>query len=235
MENRRGILISIEGIDGSGKSTAARALKDALTDRHEVVLTKEPGATQLGKQMRELLQTRTYAVCPEAEYLLFLADRAQHFDEVVLPALKVGSIVISDRMADSSRAYQAFGRGLDDAWIKRMNGWAMKAIVPDLTIYLRIDYATAMMRLQKRNEQATVFEQEKADFFKKVIEGYETIFAGRSSVITIDACDSQAVVHKLIVEKVSVFLETADEHVREPAKLKSCCQTRATGGQGNCG
>ena len=110
---KKGTLITFEGIDGSGKSSAARALYDHLKDELPVVLTREPGGTELGRVLRTLLQNRTFDLDAKAEYLLFAADRAQHMKEIVLPALAQNKIVISDRMADSSYAYQGSGRGVD--------------------------------------------------------------------------------------------------------------------------
>lgn len=205
----KGILITIEGIDGCGKSSAARVLANALTGFNrptEVLLTKEPGATELGKHLRTLLHQRTFDISPRAEFLLFAADRAQHIQQVVLPALNAGKIVISDRMADSSRAYQGFGRELGDEWIKLINGWAMQGITPDLTLYLKTDYATASARLQKRNEQATAIEQEEAAFFDRIIVGFETIFKERSSVITINAAEPEEKVHRAMIEHVNHFI-----------------------------
>ena len=131
------------------KVLAACALQKALSVHYDVLLTKEPGATALGQHLRSLLQQRTSPICPQAEFLLFAADRAQHVTEVVLPALHSGKIVISDRMADSSRAYQEFGRGLESSWIKSINQWTMQGLEPDLTLYLKIDYATAFTRLKE--------------------------------------------------------------------------------------
>ncbi len=202
----KGMLITLEGIDGSGKSTVARALYTELSTRYEVVLTKEPGSTELGKQLRSLLQGRTYHLFPTAEFLLFAADRAQHREEIVFPALRDGKIVISDRMADSSRAYQGFGRGLDDTEIVRINEWAMAQMQPDLTLYLKIDYRTAQQRLQQRHEVATVFEKEKAAFFQRVIAGFEQIFSERNNVITIDAHRSMQQVHHEVTQQVTTFL-----------------------------
>jgi dTMP kinase len=184
----RGFLLTLEGIDGSGKSSVAKALYQALTERgFPVVLTKEPGGTPLGAFLRGILQERKFAVCPQAEFLLFAADRAQHMCQVVEPALSEGKIVISDRMADSSRAYQGFGRGLNEQFIKQVNNWAMRSLQPDLTLYLRLDYKTAAERLSKRNEKITAFEKEKAAFFERVIHGFDTIFKERSNVITLDS------------------------------------------------
>lgn len=202
-----GIMITIEGIDGSGKSPAARSLADALGKRAEVLLTKQPGATELGKHLRAILHERTFDVSARAEFLLFAADRAQHIEEVVRPALLAGKIVISDRMADSSRAYQGFGHRLGDEWIERICQWAMQGIAPDLTLYLKTDYATAASRLKRRNEKATLIEQREAAFFERVIEGYETIFRERASVITIDATESEENVHRMMIEQVNQFVQ----------------------------
>src|SRR3990172_1551765 len=124
---KRGLLITLEGIDGSGKSTLANAIVTALTTlgKH-VVLTKEPGGTALRTELRAILQTQKNPVCDKAEFLLFAADRSQHFKELIVPALEQGQIVISDRMADSSLAYQGFGRGLDKEMISSINRWAMQ-------------------------------------------------------------------------------------------------------------
>lgn len=183
--HKKGMLITIEGIDGSGKSSVAQAVAQLLGA--QVILTKEPGATELGKQLRALLQERTFAVSAQAEFLLFAADRAQHMKEIVIPALEVGKIVLSDRMADSSLAYQGYGRGVEHEWITSINTWAMDGYEPDLTLYLKIDYPTAARRLAHRSETATVFEKEEALFFERVIKGFETMYTGRANVRTIDA------------------------------------------------
>lgn len=186
---RTGLFISIEGIDGSGKSSVALALKEYLDalEGLTVILTKEPGGTQLGVNLRSLLQTRTFDLCPESEFLLFASDRAQHMWQIIEPNLNLNNIVISDRSADSSLAYQGYGRGLDKEFITKVNAWAMKNRKPDLTIYLKLDYKTAFERLNKRNEELTVFEQEKSDFFNRIIEGFNTIFKDRPNVLIVDA------------------------------------------------
>lgn len=182
-----GMLISIEGIDGSGKSTLARLLHEQIQNNgFNVLLTHQPGATELGKHLRAILHERPFDICSKAEFLLFACDRAQHIAQVIEPALQKNSIVISDRMADSSLAYQGFGRGLDKQFISSVNSWAMNERVPDLTIYLKVDYETACKRLVERNKELTSFEKEKAAFFEQVIKGFETIFKERSNVITID-------------------------------------------------
>ncbi len=188
-----GKLISLEGIDGSGKSTLAKALADILTQQGlPVVLTKEFGGTPLGVQLRAILHTRKDPMGYKAEYLVVAADRAQHFEQVVIPALRTGKLVISDRMNDSSMAYQGYGRGLDLAMIKSINTWAMAGITQNLIIYIDIDPQTAMDRILQRKEQLTAFEQEKIDFWHRVRSGYHEIFKGRPEVVTLDGTLSQA-------------------------------------------
>ena len=179
-DSQQGILITLEGIDGSGKTSAVHALHQDLAGKYPTLLTREPGGTQLGKVLRTLLQERTFPLDPKAEYLLFAADRAQHMREIVLPALSMGMLVISDRMADSSYAYQGYGRGVDPAMIHMVNSWAMQGREPDLTIYVMITYAEARRRLGSRNEQTTVFEKEQEAFFDRVSQGFEAAFALRS-------------------------------------------------------
>lgn len=205
--NEYGTLITFEGIDGSGKSSAAKVLYDDLKKEAQVLLTREPGATDLGAHLREVLQKRKISVCDKAEYLLFAADRAQHMQQVVAPALKAGKIVISDRMADSSYAYQGYGRGIDPEMIKRVNAWAMMNREPDITIYLVIDYDRACKRLQKRDEPATVFEQERKAFFERVAQGFEDAFKERSSVIRVDASMAQGEVYKIVKESVYRYFD----------------------------
>ncbi len=181
-----GLLIPIEGIDGSGKSTLAHNLFTALNKQLPMFLTKEPGGSQLGKQLRTILQTQTIPVSAQAEYLLFAADRAQHFDEVIIPNLKQKKLIISDRMCDSSLVYQGYGRGLDLNMIKKINQWVMKDIKTDLTIYVRIPLSIALKRIQARNEQLTAFEREHTSFLEKLIVGFDAIYKNRKDVIFID-------------------------------------------------
>lgn len=186
-ELHKGYLITIEGIDGSGKSTLAQTCAQTLQEKgYPVVFTKEPGATLLGKQLRTLVQEKQVPICPLAEYLLFAADRAQHFNQIVMPALEKKMIVISDRMADSSLAYQGYGRGLNKDHIQQVNQWCMNNIVPDLTLYVRIPLTTAIERIKARNQALTSFEKEKQDFTQRVMDGFETIMKGRSNSTILD-------------------------------------------------
>ena len=183
-----GFLLSIEGIDGAGKSSLLTELTSQLHKKFNVLCTKEPGGTPLGKEIRALLQyPKSGPIAPQAEFLLFAADRAHHFTTLVLPALMQGSLVISDRMADSAVAYQGYGRGLDISCIAAVNSWAMQGRKPDLTIYLQLDYRQAQERITQRNDQLTAFEQEKASFFARVLEGFEKMYHNRADVLTLDA------------------------------------------------
>lgn len=185
--SKRGILIACEGIDGSGKSTFAQALYHYFSHHNiPALLTKEPGGTVFGTQLRTHLQNPAFKRCPKAEFLLFAADRAQHFHEVIIPELAKGTIIISDRLSDSSLVYQGYGRGLDRSLITTVNAWAMNDHKPDLTLYLRIDAQTAFDRICKRNEEATAFEQENKDFFTTLIAGFDALYAHRTDVITLD-------------------------------------------------
>ncbi len=179
------ILVTFEGIDGSGKSTLARDLFAALQAAgHDVVLTKEPGGTELGRTIREKLDAGN--IDPKAEFLLFAADRAQHFSELVLPALAAGKIVLSDRMADSSLAYQGYGRGLSKNMIARVNTWAMQERMPDVTFFVDVAIDVALERITRTRATKTTFEEEQIDFWQRVRDGYSQIFSTRDNVITVD-------------------------------------------------
>lgn len=188
----RGFLLVLEGIDGSGKTTLAERLRVAFQARgREVLTTKEPGGTQLGMEIRHLAQHSAMAVVPEAEFLLFAADRAQHIKTFVHPALQKGAIVISDRMADSSMAYQGYGRGLDRDMIAAVNKWVMGAVEPDLIVYVKVDWKIAWERIHKRGEVLTKFEQEKKDFFEQVAHGFDEIFKHKQNAIMLDGAQDQ--------------------------------------------
>lgn len=190
MENFvNGILIGVEGIDGSGKTVLAQALASALTQYGcQSILTKEPGGTKFGLQLRQILQYREEVgqINAKAEYLLFAADRAQHFTEVVLPNLQLGKIVIADRTGDSSVVYQGYGRGLDIAMIKQINGWAMCGMRPDLVIYLKIDDVVAQKRVSLRAEKLTAFEQAGTEFVQRLISGFDQLYSEQEGVLTLN-------------------------------------------------
>jgi dTMP kinase len=202
---KKGMLIVVEGIDGAGKSTLAHHLATKLeSDGHQILLTKEPGGCMLGKQLRTILQTQPIPITPIAEYLLFAADRAQHIEEVIKPALARGTIIISDRMADSSLAYQGYGRGIDRDYIRTINAWAMQNIEPDIVFYLKINPQQAAKRLAQR-PSITVFEKEHQSFVERLITGFETIFQHRRNVITIDGTLSPDAITTIAYKEINAW------------------------------
>ena len=184
---KNGYLITIEGIDGSGKSTLCSALAQELTQKNYTVLvTREPGGSALGKHLRTIVHQDATKLDPKAEYLLFAADRAEHIATVVQPALEKGQVVISDRMGDSSLAYQGYGRGIDCTMIELVNRWAMNGLTPQTIMYVKIPIEIALERIKKTRPQLTSFELEAAAFWRRVSDGFDTIFKDKKNVITLD-------------------------------------------------
>lgn len=202
-----GFLCSFEGLDGSGKTTLIHAVYEYFRAQNRpVLLTKEPGASDLGKVLRTIVQEKKVNVCPEAEFLLFAADRAQHMKEIILPALEKGTIVFSDRMNDSSLAYQGYGRGLDQHMITTINAWVMQQRMPDLVVYVRVTPDVAMQRIMKRNIVPTAFEKEKEDFIMRVYQGFEEIFKTKKNGIIIDGMQSEEEVRTQTIQAISAWL-----------------------------
>jgi dTMP kinase len=175
----RGTFITFEGIEGSGKSTQIVLLADHLkASRRQVTLTREPGGTAIGDQMRRiLLDPGNSKLVPAAELLLYAAARAQHLEELIRPELEAGRIVLCDRFSDATLAYQGYGRGLDRDMIKTLDRLVTDGIRPDLTILLDIDAAAGVSRARGRNstlglEGEARFENEELAFHDRVRQGY---------------------------------------------------------------
>lgn len=163
------MFISFEGIDGVGKSTQIRLAEAHLRARGlDVVCTLEPGGTELGQEIRNLLLHRKGDVAPRAEALLYAADRAHHIATKVRPALEAGSVVITDRYLDSSVAYQGAGRKLAAEEIRNISLWAVDGLLPDLTVLVDLDPEVAAERRKNTGEEADRLEREKIDFFQAV-------------------------------------------------------------------
>jgi dTMP kinase len=178
----RGAFITFEGADGSGKTTQLRLLSGRLSAAGvEHTVTREPGGTAAGLAVRSLLlERRTPALAPEAELLLYAADRAQHVRETLEPALLGGIAVLCDRYADATVAYQGYGRGLDLGVIGDLNRIATCGLAPDLTIVFDVDVDEAARRLEARadeGEAPTRFDLEAREFHERVREGYLRIAA----------------------------------------------------------
>jgi len=171
----RGLFITFEGSEGSGKSTQIRRLADRLLALgREVITLREPGGTPIGEQIRNLLQYDGAAVAmtPEAELLLFAASRAQLVREVIRPALARGGIVLCDRFLDSTTVYQGVARALDESRVAAINDFAVGGTLPDLTLLLDLDAAEGRRRASERKGPADRMEQEGADFYESVRRGY---------------------------------------------------------------
>lgn len=201
----RGILIAIEGIDGSGKSTLAKNISVSLEQQgFNTVLTREPGHSQLGIEIRELVQTQNMPISPRAQYLLFAADRAQHFDELIIPALEQKKLIISDRLSDSSLAYQGYGNGLDLEMINSINHWSMHTIAPDLTIFVRVPVEVALARC---NNRGTLSAYEKHNFLQKVADGFEELYKNRTDVIIVDGTETQETLNKHVCDAIKQWIQ----------------------------
>jgi dTMP kinase len=167
------VFITLEGGDGSGKTTQAEKLEAWLTDAGRTVMrTREPGGTDFGNEVREIVLHSRGHIAARAEALLYAADRAQHIATKVRPALERGEVVVQDRYLDSSVAYQGAGRVLDAEEIRSLSLWAAEGLLPDITILLDLDEDVARMRLDDANKRFDRLEAEKSDFHRKVRAGY---------------------------------------------------------------
>ena len=168
--SKRGLFITFEGADGSGKSTQAEKTAKYLSKNNiENILTREPGGTDLGQNLRNILLNYDEKVSDNCEFFLYLADRSQHVDTKIMPALQQGKIVLCDRHTDSTLAYQGYARGLDKKRINELNNIATNGLIPDLTIVFDVDTEVAMSRIGGNKDR---MESESADFHRKVREGY---------------------------------------------------------------
>jgi dTMP kinase len=203
------VLISFEGGDGSGKTTQAGELARYLEDAgFRVLLTREPGGTPLGEKLRGMLQDSSLEITPQAELLLYAADRAQQVREVIEPALKAGYTVISDRYSDASLAYQGYGRGLDLDVIRRINDWITRGILPQLTLLLDIEPEVGLRRIAKAGKPLDRLEREDKEFHQRVREGYLELAARQPHRFrVIPAEGDAAAVGARVLEQVRLLLE----------------------------
>ena len=170
-EVKSGKFITLEGIDGAGKSTHLGWLAASIRARDvEIVTTREPGGTPLGEQLRELLLHQK--MHSDSETLLMFAARAEHIQTVIRPALERGAWVISDRFTDASYAYQCGGRGVADARIAALESWVQQGLTPDLTLLFDAPLGVARERLERNTPNPDKFEREREDFFARVRAKY---------------------------------------------------------------
>lgn len=203
-----GKFITFEGIDGSGKSTQLRMLTGDLRQRGvDVITTCQPGGTPLGRRLREAFLETEETVAPLAELLLFAADRAQHVEFLIKPALAEGRIVISDRYADATYAYQGAGRGFPEKMVNQVIDIATEGLKPDLTIFFDITVETALRRMSARGEKANRMDLETADFYDRVRAAYLSIAEReKNRFLVIDANGAMEQIHAKVVEIVTKFL-----------------------------
>jgi dTMP kinase len=204
--NPRGLLLALEGGEGSGKTTQGRLLAIWLRDQgYEVVATQEPGATKIGMRLRALLLDKSHAgLSPYAEALMYAADRAEHVSTTIRPALERGSIVVTDRYVDSSLAYQGAGRQLPVEEIARLNKWATGGLTPDLTIVLDVP---PTIGLSRRSPSADRLESEPAEFHQRVRRGFRSLAdAEPGRYLVIDATLPPDEVAKQIQDRVRDML-----------------------------
>ena len=199
----QGLFITFEGADGCGKTTQLKLLAEYLTQKgYEVVITREPGAKGLGEKIREILLNYEGDVSDRCESFLFLADRAQHIDMIVNPAVESGKIVLCDRHTDSSVAYQGYGRGLPVERIKMLNELAVNGRHPDLTFVFDIDVETSMNRVGQVKDR---MESAGMEFFNRVREGYLEI--AKQEPQRVKVLDASKSVDEIHTEVVKLFEE----------------------------
>ena len=196
----RGLFITFEGPDASGKTTQLKLIENYLKESElDFIVTREPGGTHIGERIREIILDKECSeMLPITEALLYAASRAQHVGEKIIPALEAGKIVISDRFLDSSIAYQGCGRGMGDM-IRRMNEPAISGIVPDITVLLKID--PELMRSRREISDEDRMDAQKISFHKKVLEGYTAL--------------AEAEPHRIAVVDASRTVEAVAQDIRE--------------------
>jgi dTMP kinase len=194
------LFISLEGIDGSGKTTQGRMLAQALGE--DAIYVREPGGTDAGEKLRGVLMDAETPLSPEAELLVFLAARAELVAAVIEPALAEGKVVVCDRFSDSTIAYQGSARGLGVQRVRELCDFATGGRWPDLTLYLRVDPEKALSQLAIDDR----FESEGVEFQRKIAEAYDALAAEETARIrTIDATGAVKQVHNRVMEAVNTW------------------------------
>jgi dTMP kinase len=211
----RGLWITLEGGDGSGKTTQATLLERWLVaEGRTVVRTREPGGTEVGNLIRDIVLHHRGDIAPRAEALLYAADRAHHVATLVRPALARGEVVIQDRYLDSSVAYQGAGRVLDAGEVRELSLWAAGGALPDVTVLLDIDPDSARRRLDADDKPFDRLEAEKADFHARVRAAYLDLAAAEPGrFLVLDATQPVDALAAAIRERVADRLSGDERHV----------------------
>ncbi|WP_428953265.1 dTMP kinase [Streptomyces sp. cg35] len=222
-----GFFIALEGGDGAGKSTQAEALAEWIRGKgHEVVVTREPGATPVGKRLRSiLLDVSSAGLSHRAEALLYAADRAEHVDTVVRPALERGAVVISDRYIDSSVAYQGAGRDLSPVEVARINRWATSGLVPHLTVLLDVDPEAARERFTEAPDR---LESEPLEFHNRVRSGFLTLAAGDPGrYLVVDAGQEPEAVTTVVRHRLDLLLPLSEAEIKAQEEARKAAEEEA--------
>ncbi|MFG3525733.1 dTMP kinase [Streptomyces sp. NPDC047917] len=222
-----GFFIALEGGDGAGKSTQVEALADWIRAKgHEVVVTREPGATPVGKRLRSiLLDVSSAGLSNRAEALLYAADRAEHIDSVVRPALERGAIVISDRYIDSSVAYQGAGRDLSPTEIARISRWATSGLVPHLTVLLDVDPETARERFTEAPDR---LESEPPEFHARVRSGFLTLAAADPTrYLVVDAGQDPESITTVVRHRLDQLLPLSEAEIKAQEEARKAAEEEA--------
>ena len=216
----RGIFVTFDGPDGAGKTTQLQKLAERLVaDGLDVVVTREPGGTAIGEQLRAvLLNPENRSMTGRTEVLLYAAARAQHVEEKIMPALRRGAVVLCDRFIDSSIAYQAYGHGLDRSFVTLVNRFATGGLEPDRTYMLDLPVESGRLRLLKRQQQAAAMdrmEQRDDEYHRRVRDGFLAIAAeqpGRVMVLAAERPEEEIAAE--IYADFKKLVKTASPNIR---------------------
>jgi dTMP kinase len=204
------MFITLEGIEGSGKTTQIELLADYLAENgYPIVRTREPGGTLFGESLRKVLLQKDLNVLPLSELLVFMAIRAQHVEEVIMPALSAGKVVLCDRFTDATYAYQGYGRCTDLGIIENLNRLVTKGLTPNLTILIDCKAETGLKRKLVDNSHGDRFEHEKIEFHRAIKNGYRRLAKkDPQRFFVVNGDKDTASIHVIIRNKVRTLLET---------------------------
>lgn len=204
----KGLFISFEGPDGSGKTTQIDMLREYIKrEGYDILLTREPGGTKISEKIREVtLDPENKEMGDVCEVLLYAASRAQHVHELIGPALDAGKVVICDRFVDSSIVYQGYARGLGEDMVSQINDFAIQGRKPDVTFLITVPAEVGIKRKNK-DGQLDRLEQEDILFHKKVCEGYNRLKGREDRIINIDGTLEKNEIHDIIIETIKKLLQ----------------------------
>lgn len=204
------MLITFEGVEGSGKTTQVELLSEYLRGKgYNVLKTREPGGTALGEALRRILLQKDLKVLPLAEVLIFMSVRAQHMEEVIMPALARGAVVLCDRFADATHVYQGYGRGVDFGIISTLNRLVTKGVTPNLTVLLDCEVATGLERKLAKDGGHDRFEEEAVAFHDRIRQGYLKLAEEEPKrFFVVNGRKGVEAIHETVRERVKKLLES---------------------------